>query len=1524
MPGPFAALANLAAPAINFLRTSPLGPVIILVVVLLVLFLVVLPLIGKLRRKRLKKKETRDIMKDLFTWRHLAQLVKGGEDHSKAKQDLSDNIVRINELLKEGFLLAEKNTRNLYGAPWFALLGEPLSGKSSLLAASELELLPSTEETNPEEDPNNSLPVRVWTGAKAVLYDVSGKVFFDRWLDGSSAEWDYIVRQICRRRRRKALDGVIITIPADALLADDDNLSSRKATLMASELGKLLQQSGMRLPCYVVVTKLDMVSGFQEYTKALSGDMRHQILGFESGSNLFDEAAFSRFRTTLRERLRSGAKQLIFPPNGGGGDAEENRMDRAGKIWLFPDTFDSLFHNLGIYLDILFGENNFHGTKDTVFEGVYFTSAKDRGFSFSPAVAALAERNTDDVLIPATVPVAVVPGSPPPELRGSPTTALVAVNAARTLLTPYLQRASLLRGYFIRDLLHRRIFLPSPQAEFVRSAALRRHIPQYALCAAMLLLGGSWLFAALFRSNELRVSLIQAETYYEWLDTILRKGTPFRSPLIKERAGGGFALDTEPVEGEALSSRLQFYYNALAYRDLKISSPGGFRFAEALVFRFDRNIGYRHKAFIANQLHKAMVRIPVIKSAGAKLVERIDTQVLDSETRGVILSFVSLDTIRGVDFYQYFASPQFRLDAMLRYLIPELSKDTLELLNSYDSRQDSPITAQMDIDYIYSDDYRRAKQAALDTVLSAWRRREVYPDSIYGKVRSMAAVSRDIAANYAECVAALNRINVVAAFPEVEAAVQEWRRLTDRHKYLAARGRAMFEEVRLLLRAAHIPMAFENSLPQANLSAAAGAAQGGGLLTRTTPDAFGNNLINDYLFNDLVIGYAVREYTRLFDADMEFLKRETRDGGSEVLGQIIAEQNTFSGSLHREVEELRVDARALQNNELLSQKLDEKPDSPSLFMAVERILTLASDMPLPPAETAQPVSFETGWQQSQGAIKMAMDAYEVFVKPYAENEKLSVLIANARVMMLAEAYYNRYSIFTTSLAFLNTFEGNIAAVIESWSDAPDLFSFSGNTIENLFGDFYYNKGYDPHEVKVILDNVASFAALFAPGEGAAELPLFLQNVDRRIYQPQPFMDYLASYVSYWGTYPDRVYVSAGTWERFTSRAAEYKSFQINSALLSIYAQCLEWINQIDNALLNDSLTALKTRRAASLGDSLSLLGQFFSADAEKMFAAWIKLPADPLEAYNVLRTLADEDLKASYLAVYTGGTESIGIGWWNSFVIDGVTLLARHADGVHMARLLEDAAQHKSWPLSADGPRGGALSLNTIRETALLFEAMGAGLPGAAAIPEGAPLPEPAAQAKPDPVAVALSHSLFSGSAARNWAGTLHQFLSAATNQEKPLAWTLHQPPADVQRRLPAGGRLLAIDRFRYVSVSVAGGAPRMSGAYGNEKTALLQGNPEDGDLVFRFYKTSRDSTPGAVVSINNRWAIFDLYLRRDRVADNAGNSYIPIYLADESGQYVYYVEVAFNAEIPGPQSWYSSSNWPDIMIVDGMIAEKR
>jgi hypothetical protein len=1484
----------------NFIKNTTLGKVILAIIVLLLFILVVIPMFHKLRRRRVKAKETREIMKDLFTWKHLAQLVKGGSDHEKAKQELSDNILRINDLLKQGFSKFAKRELGLYANPWFIMIGEPRSGKSSLLEASDLELEPSAVEKESTDDGKNSLPIRLWTGAKAVVCDISGKIFFDRWLDGSSAEWNYIVKRICRLRHKRPLDGIIFTIPADALLADSDSLTSRKSILMATELAGLLKNCGMNLPCYVVVTKLDMVNGFYDYTKFIEGDLRHQIFGYENSTKYFNAERFGEFRQKQNERLIAGAKQLIDANLRAYEQSPGSRMDRASKIWTFPDTFNALNTNLTIYLDALFGEDNYHGSSGAFFEGVYFTSSKDTYISLSPAMALLSGKSPEDLIIPSVSYHA--PNGPPEEplnAAGDNGDTLMLIPSRQTSLIPINRKPDLINGYFIRDVFHKRIFRRSEHASFTRKKALGIHLPQYMFCCGFLVLGFFFLFTALFRSDQLYTNLIQQSTYYSYLDGALQNGTPFYSPLIREYSPGQFQLDPEPILGETLSSRIQFFHNAVSFRDMDIIIPPGFRLAQLLTDGIQRNYRYNDKTFIANQIYGTMVRMPVIRNVGNKIIENVNTEILTVDTKRVLTSFLKLDEVKNIDFHKFFRSGEFKLEPMLRYLIPDLSNDTTGLLNQYKGKYERDYSFDIDADYIYSDDFLNAKNAAINTIISAWQRYAVYPDSIYGKIKRLASISEEIIVNFGDINNSLRRINAAATLPQVREAVYEWKDLTDRQKSLVSEGRAVFAETKEQLRAAHIPLAFDMPVPAVNIKASGSVS-----ITKPVPDAYRDNLINDYLFTDMVIEFAVKEYTSLFEGDMVFVRQKIENSSHERIGQIISLQGEFGNRLNTEIQSLRVRAAKLRNNELFADKVDEKIDSPSLFSVIEKVLELSSSIALPSENKLLKAGFETNWQEGQSNIKTALDDYDIYTADYIENKKLKSTVANARIMLLAESFLNRYTIFTTSLNYLYTFESNIAGVIKSNSGTESALAFSDAILEKELGILSYDRSYDPSIVKPIIDNIVSFASLFTSQDSKTELPAFLRNVDPGIYKPEAFLKYLGSYIRYWNRYPDSVYVPVNNWGAYQDKLRSIKAFQINAVLQTIYAKSIDALKCVDNSIINDSLNAEKEQYIASLNDKFNVLSEFLSTDAERMIAAWLKLSSDQRSAYRTLQTATEQELKETYMAVYTENS-GLAIGWWNNFAFNGIKVLSDEFKRSTEELLVSQLELFRQYPLCSDGSVESPLSLNNIKDTASLFRSMGAGI----------------TEPETDPIKQALHPALFKGSA-ESWAQKIYQFSEAAADSQKPLTWTLSQPSIEVQNSLPAGGILLAANRFRYIEVKSGNKAAVRFSTYMNQKLSLAQGFSDDADIVLKFYRTSEDLAAQATVTISNNWAAFNLYFQRDRVKgnDEAGAIYSPIYVIADGTRYVYFVELSFNREIPSADNWNTIRTMPDIIIQDGFI----
>jgi hypothetical protein len=1439
---------------VDLVRTSSLAKVILVIILAVILLAVLLPLIGKLRRKRIKARETRDILKDLMVWRHVARLAQGGEGHNQAKEELSDSIVKINGLLKQGFDLASLHGRGLYGVPWFMLLGEPGSGKSSLLRESELELVPSAEEE--KADPGEkSLPVRFWLGGKAVVCDVSGGVFFDRWLEGSSAEWTHIIRQICRRHYRKPLDGVILTIPADALLADDGDLTRKKATLMANELAHLLDAGGMRLPCYVVVTKLDMVNGFREYALGLAGELRHQILGYENKTASYRAEDFKAFWDSLAGRLRSGYKksmnsrELQIHLSGA-----SNRMDVTGKLFVFPENFDALYRNLHIYLETIFSDDTFHGTKDTVFDGLFFTSSTDFGVSYSPGIAALAGKSTEDFLL----------------------------NGAKPLVS---------QSYFVRDMLQKYVFNPSPNAIFVRKEALSRGIPLFALCGVLMLVSFIMLFTAIFRADDLTVSLAQITAYYQSLASSLRDGKGAGPPLIVKNRDRTFAIDNNPSRQHNGASPVQFYYNALTYRNANLTPPLGFLLSDLLTFG-EPNMGRRDRIFITNQLYGNLIRTPLIRSAGSKLIDQSAlTPTLDRELRSVIASFTLLDELDRENFQRIFQSNQYDSQAMIAYILPELSNDSRMLLNSFISRYDRRYTFAEEAAYVYSDEFLAAKGAALQIILSAWQRLSVYPDSFYGKIKSLVSLSQNIVTNYGRITLLLRGAGDADSLRDVQNLVAEWKALTETQNGLLTRGREIFEEIKNEMLLARIPLGLNDS-------------QGA--------DPFGSNLINDYLFNNLVIDYAVRDYTDVFKRDMDFIREKSSGSRSGISGTVSVLEREFASNLTRELENLRAAAASLKTNALLSEKMTDDPGSDSFFMVAEKILTLAGAVDIPDPVQLRNVA-NLNWMSGQYDIIAAFENYEAYVKPYAENEKVSGLISNGRIILAAQAYLNRYLVLSAEYDFLSTSPEIISAMIAARSEEEgrEVFSLTGRAIRSALGGIDYNRSYDPAIVKEITDGIAAYNDLFSHHVDLTDPPKFLQSRDGTIYQTEAFSNYLGSYLNYWGNYPDNAYIPSPSWREYRARVNQTKPYQINSVLQSLYSECIDILNEVNDIVLSEVLKREKADSIASLNDRIKLLSAFMSADADRMLTAWGRLPQDAEPAFKQIRALPLDEIKETYMTVYSD-TRNISIGWWNDFIMDGIGILSKTFCSLKLEAFSEKLDSLRVFPLVSDAPRGEVLSLDTLEELALLLRDMGAGdLPA-----------EPAEDE--DPLEPVLHPILFRGAAARTWAQTIYQFAQAAVNSAKPLTWTLSQPAIDVQGKLSLSGRLLAVSRFRYLEASAVGRSPRSLNTYTNEKISLAEGSPIDGGISLKFYRASLDREASAAVTFNEPWSIFDIYLQRNVISDDQGVSYFPVFLSDERGEYVYFTEIDFSADIPSPDRWYTAAAWPNLRIMDGMVTVNR
>lgn len=1411
-----------------------------LLVVVAAVFFVVLPLLRKYKRKQLKVKETKEIKKDLMIWHHLAQLVRGGNEHQKAKQKLSDQIVKINVLFKQGLNLLEMHGRKLYEQPVFMIVGEPMSGKSTLLRNSELELVASGEEESADGEERKSLPLRLWLGAKAVVCDVNGHVFFDRWLNGSSAEWNYIGRLLHRKRNKKPLDGIIITIPADALLADDEALSQQKAILMTTEIGQLLHTVGMRLPCYVVVTKTDMVNGFDEYVLSMNDDLRTQIFGWANDGAGYSAQAFKTFWDGLIDRLRSGcAKSMLSRNVAAKLSMTANRMDITSKIYLFPENFDKLYRNLSVYLRALFGEGNFHGADDARLEGVFFTAAKFGDVTLSPSYARLCNRPVEEA------PVPHEPVSAP-------------------------------RPYFIRELLRKIVFRVSPDAVFTRREQIKRNVPKYLLCLLMLTIGSGWLAAAWLKTDKLKNSLEAATEYYASLTPVLQQGGVFDSPLIKKTEKGTYVLNGDPVKGGSFS-RLQLFFEAYSERETENVAPFGFKTASLAVFGRDKDMGYNDKAFIFNQLQAIMVRMPVIKDVGEKIISDTQFAELNSNKREVIKSFAVLDSVVNEDFTALFAAGDFQLKPLLRYLLPEIPGDTMTLLDSFLTRYDRKYTMTMDPAYIHSSEFFAAQRTGLDNLLTAWKNLTAYPQSTYSTVKRAVDLSAGLEDSYRKLTENTAGLEHVATVEQLDEIVTNW-------DALVARQADQVGEMNHLVQRLKVSDPFRKDKDNAS----------------GNYGVWGNSMSMDALLR-----FAARDYRKQFEDDFEFVYDETENFPIQpqdmkaLQNAIKGQEESVSKKLTREAADLRDRINGLKDNPLFRWRFTEKSSASGYtFRIWNQLYSQAASLTMPDEKTLRDTDFKTNWMQSQRAIKKAVENFDALAETYKDNKDIAEKAAEIRKMLLAKADLIRIAVLDSELRKLPESQAEMYALVEQRASNGDVFDFSGDLAREAIGDLQYAKGYDPLTAKHLLENVFSIARPYMKNKqfGPQDIlpTTFMREYSRYDERLVVFEKYLDSFLRYWGDFADGVYAPAGTWAEYKHRLETLKAFKVNSLLQNVYAHCLSILKGIDDTFLSDAVKSQKAEYVALVNDKLSLLTPLFSDAGQKTLNAWAGLPDDSEQAWKTLSAMSERELKNSFFNVYATAPHS-KIGWWNAFIDNGVELL-RHENETK----LEGNFRHilkgmGAFPLCKNCGAKKTVTPKEMRNLASLLRMV-------SSTPDNSG----------NDSLIDRNLTLFKDKNSLDWAGDILKIADLLTNQKKPLVWTLYQAPVELQNSLLSKKDVSAVNRFRAVDV-VAGGVKntaRVSTAM-TADTKIGQGRA-DSSITLNFYKLSGDETPEARVRFADYWAIFKIYLQNGGRYDAAnGKLYIPLTVKDKTGaKFVYFVTVTFNREIFTPDEWPTRQDW--------------
>ena len=299
-----------------------------------------------------------------------------------------------------------------YDVPWYLILGEENAGKSSFVSRSDQRFaLTRTERSSnapANADPDLVFAIDWWVGDDAVLIDPPGEfisqperpVLPPTTLEEGRDEvpaaaqaapvalapaessilpagierrlWRHMIGWLAHNRSRRPLNGVVLLVDMTKLFAQTEKERRDLAFVLRARLTELGAELGTRLPLYVVMSKFDLLDGFEELFAQLPAREREEVHGFT-----FTLASVKAVDTWLEELGK--AYQRFIEQLGDSLESATSAMPPAARkrAYSLLRELSGAHKLLMSFLGDVLGSDRY--TTPALVRGLYFSSVYQRG-----------------------------------------------------------------------------------------------------------------------------------------------------------------------------------------------------------------------------------------------------------------------------------------------------------------------------------------------------------------------------------------------------------------------------------------------------------------------------------------------------------------------------------------------------------------------------------------------------------------------------------------------------------------------------------------------------------------------------------------------------------------------------------------------------------------------------------------------------------------------------------------------------------------------------------------------------------------------------------------------------------------------------------------------------------------------------------------------------------------------------------------------------------------------------------------
>lgn len=1495
------AISRLMSEVTSFLNNHWIEVLVVSVVI--ALFSMLFAYLKKRKAASKLEKERKEIREDLKAWKDLA---KEKEAQEEAEQERSEKLKQIENIYKHGLDIIKQAGKDNDDVNWLMILGEPQSGKSQLLKSSSIEFLEtgSTNDKDEDEDSANvadNLPLRCWLSGNAYVLDVGGKEFFEKDNPGQMNEWKKVIELVNKTKKKKPLGGIIVVIPADALITDNEEISIKKSSLIAKKIYSMVNDLGVILPCHVVVTKLDMVLGCVEYFGNLKGEAVEQVFGWRNTKlqGAYDKKEFSTYWKELINKLRAGSmsnmlNEKIHDINFSKG---QNRLSITSNAYLFADEFDKIKKNLFIYLEHLFGTDTWFSSDNFMLSGVYFTLAQDGRVRLSSTVS---------------------------EITNKPVEASALISKAKIVE----------HSYFVKKLLSDLIFTDKKNSSYTVLKTIKKNIVYYVCSAVALILALVWITSIYF-NTELLDHAIQSRT--RQFDSIIRlanENAILNSPLVAEDKDGKFVFcDSEPMSSKSIDeSRLSFFNTYMMDSKESYVLPG-YWLASLYTF-WDVHMSHYGIEACKHVLFEDMVFTPTIELFCKRLnSDNVIDEKFNATKRQAILDLIEISTTnKKVGFGDLFVEVPFA--SILTYLKPDITKRQLSIFGVGEDGKVQVSKRELS-SLLVRPEFERAIGSAVMEMMSRWERLDIYPDSGFSEMCACiegSAKYKDLEEKIRSLVKRLgnNYSDDYVCLAEIDNCISKQRELLPpMEKYFSSDWMTshlipLSGEIVLNKLYAEYEKLLDDDY--AFLRKVSEGTSARNYSFNRSAESIGKTVYSKNSYMDLETSYSTAK-NLLAEKKKKILARRT-DVAKD--GYFFSDSALKSIPLFKIIDNLQKHSEV---NHVINGKLIEEVALPDLLLELEKYADQKMN-DLNDYAATLPKTEETGkcilTYKSILETRINEIKYRLFEEYFYLSPKSAEGLANY-IREQSDGYSD--GILGMNLYLVEECFGPIQALDEYDYNIED---HKNKRIEKYFEYLLKaNNSIKPtEEVKQSETTVGSATKdvtsknlnYIVPKELMPEYELFRDAI----------RNYYRNYIDYWGHFVENnITHNDRSWKEFKDTIVNLNANQINTLLNVGYSNSIHLIKDVDDIFLDGEGIALKQKLLGMLGAKQQTLSPVFLEICNRNLNNWAALSNDAKNAYIYLQNLPLNQKKADFMAV--ANKESAGsIGWWRQFVNNGMDILKHEAISGFKEDIDEVMNQRPIITYNPDGTKNTIqpksnlklgfpvcrdtkveMSVADMRKLSGYLSSLGFDKSDNTDLIDATEQGEEVEilYVDEDLGSESLGVDAFGMEKGygriSSWAPKALNIIEALTSGQ-PATFSLILPPASVQAALSKDfgeGKLpLAVYKYPYISVTSGLDMQRTDvlTSAASRDMELTKGLLCDNCLAIKMFTYADSVRPDAFIDVVGSWAPLRLYLLHKSKMDVAKNIvYVSVVFEDPNKErYILWLGYRFGTALPLPNEW--------------------